>query len=70
MRLLKLGIYHLTYLRDFYLKRPELKRQPYAVQHRTLIDDCFGASDFWTNALTKLNYETTDIIANARYLLF
>jgi hypothetical protein len=68
MRLLKLGIYHLSYLRDFYLKRPELKRQPYSVQHRALIDDCFGSSDFWTNALTELNYETTDIIANAEFL--
>ncbi|MEJ7700930.1 MAG: glycosyltransferase [Pyrinomonadaceae bacterium] len=68
MRLLKLGIYHLSYLRDFYAKRPELKRQPYSVQHRALIDDCFGSSDFWTNALTKLNYKTTDIIANAEFL--
>jgi len=67
MRLLKLGIYHHSYLRDFYAKRPELKRQPYAVQHRALIDDCFGSSDFWTAALTKLNYETTDIIANAEF---
>ncbi len=68
MRLLKLGIYHLSYLRDFYAKRPELKRQSYSVQHRALIDDCFGSSDFWTNALTKLNYKTTDIIANAEFL--
>lgn len=68
MRLLKLGIYHLTYLRDFYAKRPELKTQPYSVRHSALIDDCFGSSDFWTNALTKLNYETTDIIANAEFL--
>lgn len=68
MRLLKLGIYHLSYLRDFYAKRPELKTQPYSVQHRALTDDCFGSSDFWTNALTKLNYETTDIIANAEFL--
>ncbi len=68
MRLLKLGIYHLSYLRDFYEKRPELKRQTYSVQHRALIDDGFGSSDFWTNALTELNYETTDIIANAEFL--
>ncbi len=68
MRLLKLGIYHLSYLRDFYAKRPELKTQPYSVQHRALTDDCFGSSDFWTNALTTLNYETTDIIANAKPL--
>ncbi len=68
MRLLKLGIYHTTYLQNFYVKRPELKRQPYSVQHRALIDDCFGSSDFWTDALTKLNYQTTDIIANAEFL--
>lgn len=68
MRLLKLGIYHQSYLRDFYEKRSELKNQPYSVQHRALINDCFGSSDFWTNALTELNYETTDIIANAKFL--
>lgn len=68
MRLLKLGIYHRSYLRDFYRRRPALKRQPYAVQHRALIDDCFGSADFWTAALTELNYETTDIIANAEFL--
>ncbi len=68
MRLLKLGIYHLSYLRDFYAKRAELKSQPYSIQHRALIDDCFGSSDFWTKALTGLNYETSDIIANAEFL--
>ncbi len=68
MRLLKLGIYYLTYLQNFYAKRPKLKRQSYALQHRALIADCFGSSDFWTDALTKLNYETTDIIANAEFL--
>lgn len=68
MRLLKLGIYHVSYLRDFYAKRPELKSRSYSVQHAALTDDCFGSSDFWTNALTKLNYETTDIIANADFL--
>lgn len=68
MRLLKLGIYHPTYLRDFYEKRPELERQTYAVQHRALTDDCFGSSDFLTAALSELNYETSDIIANAEFL--
>lgn len=68
MRFLKLGIYYLYYLRDFYAKRPELKTKTYSVQHRALIDDCFGSSDFWTKALTELNYETIDIIANAEFL--
>lgn len=68
MRLLKLGIYSETYLQNFYLKRPELKKQSYQIQHGALIDDCFGSSDFWTAALTKLNYETIEIIANAEFL--
>jgi hypothetical protein len=68
MRLLKLGIYHPAYLRDFYAERPELETQDYSTQHQILIDDCFGSSDFWTRALTKLDYQTTDIIANAEPL--
>lgn len=68
MRLLKLGIYHPTYLRDFYDERPRLEAQPYATQHEALIEDCFGSSDFWTRALSKLNYQTTDIVANAEPL--
>lgn len=69
MRLLKLGIYHPVYLRDFYEKRgDDLKIKSYALQHEILTDDCFGSSNFWTNALNKLNYETIDVIANAEFL--
>lgn len=68
MRFLKLGIYYATYLRDFYAKRSGLENQIYSHQHRELIDDCFGSSDFWTGALNNLNYETLDIIANAEPL--
>ncbi len=68
MRLLKLGIYHPTYLLNFYGQRPELESRTYDLQHRSLIDDRYGSSDFWTRALTKLNYETADTIANAKFL--
>jgi hypothetical protein len=68
MRLLKLGIYHPTYLRDFYAERPQLETQTYSIQHKILIDDCFGSSDFWTRSLNKLDYETADLIANAEPL--
>ena len=68
MRLLKLGIYHATYLRQFYAARPRLKTQSYDVQHETLIADGFGSADFWTSALNELGYETTDVIANAESL--
>jgi spore maturation protein CgeB len=68
MRLLKLGIYHPTYLQNFYAARPQLKTDSYNVQHRALIEDGFGSADFWTSALSKLNYETIDIVANAEFL--
>lgn len=68
MRLLKLGIYHPTYLLNFYAGRPQLKARSYSIQHEALITDCFGSSDFWTEALKKLDYETSEIIANAEFL--
>ncbi|MGI8543517.1 MAG: CgeB family protein [Aridibacter sp.] len=68
MRLLKLGTYYHTYLQKFYTKQFELKNQTYAVQHKELIEDCFGASDFWSKGLNKLGYETVDLIANAEFL--
>lgn len=68
MRLLKLGVYHPTYLRDFYEARPKLGAQNYSTQHRALMDDCFGSADFWTQAFVKLNYQTADLVANAEPL--
>ena len=68
MRLLKLGVYHPSYLRQFYAERPALAAQPYSVQHWALIEDCYGSSDFWTTALNKYGYETCDTIANAEPL--
>ena len=65
MRFLKLGIYYATYLRDFYAKRGGLENRNYSLQHRELIADCFGSSEFWTSALNNLNYETLDLVANA-----
>ncbi|MCA1615554.1 MAG: FkbM family methyltransferase [Acidobacteria bacterium] len=68
MRLLKLGVYHPTYLRQFYAARPALAAAPYAAQHAALIHDCYGSSDFWTSALSQLGYETRDTVANAEPL--
>ena len=68
MRLLKIGVYYSTYLEQFYARRPGLAAQSYAAQHEALIGDCFGSSDFWTTALSKLGYETCDLIVNAEPL--
>lgn len=68
MRLLKLGVYYPVYLKQFYARRPGLAAEPYAAQHAALIDDCFGSSDFWTCALSRMGYETCDLIINAEPL--
>ncbi|MDT5262023.1 MAG: spore maturation protein CgeB [Acidobacteriota bacterium] len=68
MRLLKLGIYHPTYLKQFYAARPRLAAEAYAVQIAALLEDCYGSSDFWTGALGPLGYETVDTVANAEPL--
>lgn len=65
MRLLKIGVYYPNYLEQFYARRPGLAAQPYAAQHAALIADCFGSSDFWTKALSRVGYETCDLVANA-----
>jgi hypothetical protein len=68
MRLLKIGVYYPTYLEQFYARREGLAAEPSAAQHAALMHDCFGSSDFWTNALAGRGYETCDIVANAEPL--
>jgi hypothetical protein len=68
MRLLKLGVYYTTYLEQFYARRPGLAAESYYVQHAALIDDRFGSSDFWTLAISRLGYETRDLVINAEPL--
>ena len=68
MRLLKLGVYYPTYLRQFYADRPGLAGQSYTAQHAALIADRVASSDFWTSALTRLGYDTCDTVANAEPL--
>jgi spore maturation protein CgeB len=68
MRLLKLGIYSDVYLDQFYAQREHLLSATYAEQFSSLIDECYGSSDFWTNAFNDLGYETQDVVGNAKPL--
>ena len=68
MRLLKIGVYYTNYLEQFYARRPGLAEMPYAAQHAALINDCFGSSDFWTRELSRIGYETCDLVINAEPL--
>lgn len=65
MRLIRVTTNYPAYLRAFYAQRPGLGAAPYDVQHRTLMDDCFGWADFWTRALSPLGYEVWEPVGNA-----
>lgn len=64
MRLQRISTNYPIYLNQFYSQRPGLEARPYAVQHAALLADCYGWADFWSAALGKLGYETSEIIAN------
>ena len=65
MRLIRITTNYPSYLQQFYAQRPGLIEEPYAVQFQTLIADCFGWADFWTQSLAPLGYEVWEPVANA-----
>lgn len=65
MRLFHVTTYYVSYLKQFYNNQPGLEHQTYSKQHQYLINDCFGWSDFWSEALKPLGYEVLEVIANA-----
>ena len=65
MRLIRITTNYTAYLQKFYRDHSGLAEQPYAVQYRQLMDDCFGWADFWTRAFGQLGYEVWEPVGNA-----
>ena len=65
MRLIRITTNYPAYLQKFYRDHSWLREQPYTVQYRALMDDCFGWADFWTYALGKLGHEVWEPVGNA-----
>ncbi len=68
VRLQKIRTYYSNYLKRFYADRPGLAHLSYDEQFRALMDNCFGAADFWTKPLAELGYETFETISNVEAL--
>lgn len=68
MRLIRITTNYISYLQQFYATYPYLKSKSYELQYRELMGDCFGWSDFWTHALTKLGYEVWEPVSNAEIM--
>lgn len=65
MKLLKITTFYPSYLNDFYRTHPGLAQKSYSEQKAALDYDAFGWADFWSNALTPLDYEVMEITFNA-----
>ncbi len=65
MRLIRITTNYSAYLQKFYRDHSGLEEQPYTVQYRTLMDDCFGWADFWTRAFGQLGHEVWEPVGNA-----
>ena len=63
-RFLKVTQYYPQYLDRFYEERPGLASRAYDVQYRTLMDGCFGWSDFFARGFQSLGCEASEIVAN------
>ncbi len=68
MNFLIVDTYYPAFLRDFYASRPELSSQPYSVQWRALMDQCFGTADFYSTHLRELGHEAAEVVPNCEPL--
>lgn len=64
-RFLKVGAVYRGYVCDFFRKHPDVATAPYADQKQALIDDCTTPLSAYSQALSRLGYETSDVVHNA-----
>lgn len=67
-RFVKITTFYRDFLRQYYLKNPDIGLQSYDEQFKHLSLQCFGWSNFYEIQLRKLGVEAFEIIANAEIL--
>lgn len=68
MRLFKINSAYSNYLTYFYRKNYDYKTLDYSGQKRRYFNDAFSWGDAWTNSLSTLDYEVTEIVVNEEYM--
>ncbi len=68
MKILIVDTYYSAFLNKIYAETPRLAEQPYQHQWQTLMNQCFGTADYYSENLHKLGYEATEIVANCQLL--
>jgi hypothetical protein len=68
MKIAILDTYYPAFLASHYAAEPDLESRSYSEQLRSLLDACFGTSDYYSRHLKALGCEAVDIIANCAEL--
>ena len=64
MKILIVDTYYATFLSRFYASQDCLDKADYQTQLQSLIDACFGTSDFYSRHLNELGCEAQDLVVN------
>lgn len=65
MKLFRITTDYPWYLDQFYVRNSKLADASFEQQYAALVQDCFGWSDFWSDALLPLGYQVWEPVANA-----
>src|SRR5437868_10981186 len=68
MRILILDPCYPQFLSSFYAEHPQLLESSYSAQWRALMDQFFGAADFYSANLVSLGCEAEEVVPNAEPL--
>lgn len=64
MRILIVDTYYPRFLASHYAANPGLRQQDFNYQRASLLDACFGTSDFYSRHLNDMGHEAQDLIVN------
>ncbi len=67
-RILFINTYYAGFLKAHYQRHLELTQQPYWQQKRSLQEQCFGDSDFYSAGMRAAGWDAEDLIVNAESL--
>lgn len=63
-----LNTYYPNFLASFYSRRPEVLHAGYAAHRNTLLQQCFGDSDFYSEGMKKAGWNAEDLVVNCEPL--
>jgi|LakMenEpi03Aug12_release.lakeMendotaPanAssembly.Ray.scaffolds.fasta_scaffold120010_3 spore maturation protein CgeB len=64
MKILIVDTYYAAFLARFYAQHEGLAKADYQAQLQSLLDACFGTSDFYSRHLNALGWEAQDLVVN------